>query len=83
MSFEIKIPLPVPMQKDIGIDENTPLESYFQDGMLVIRECREDFDVRVFNESVMAPLPCRDCEHYCPVHVVCTKGFHINDEVNE
>ena len=80
MSFEIKIPLPDPMQKDIGIDEDTPLETFFEDGTLVIRDCGDDLDMDPFDGPYDVAHPCRECEFFCPVHQVCTKGFHISVE---
>ena len=49
MSFEIKIPLPDPMQKDIGLNEDTSLEAFFEDGTLLIRDCGDDLDMDPFD----------------------------------
>ena len=78
MTFEIRIPVPAPMLKDIGLDEDTPLETFFEDGELVIRDCDDDLDNDSFPNVPEAP--CRSCEFFCPVHQVCTKGFHIDEE---
>ena len=80
MSFEIRITLPTVLRKETGINEDTPLETYFEDGELVIRECGEELDARSFDAPIEAALPCRDCEYFCSVHQVCMNGFHINVE---
>ncbi len=66
------------MLKDIGLDEDTPLETFFEDGELVIRDCDDDLDDDPFPNVPEAP--CRSCVFFCPVHQVCTKGFHIDEE---
>ncbi len=78
MTFEIRIPLPEPMLKDIGLNVDTPLETYFEDGELVVRDCDDEQDDDPFPDTPSAP--CQSCGFFCPVHQVCTKNFHIDEE---
>ena len=78
MTFEIRIPVPAPMLKDIGLDEDTSLETFFEDGELVIRDCDDAMVDDPFPDASSAP--CRGCDYFCPVHQICTKGFQIDEE---
>ncbi len=79
MNYEIRFPLPAGLQKEICINENTPLVAFFEDGDLVIRD--RDDDPESDDPIQHVPVtPCRGCEHFCPVHQVCKKGFHIEEE---
>jgi len=80
MNYEIRFPLPAALQKEIGINEDTALEAFFEDGDLVIRDCDDDDPELDDPFPHAAVTPCQGCEHFCPVHKVCTKGFHIEEE---
>ena len=88
MKHSMKIEIPETIQREIGLNEDTVLEAFFEDGVLHIQEC-DDWPMEVLDTAdfgddepgdfqlptPIADVRCTGCENYCKAHHLCLKGI--------
>lgn len=63
IDVRIKIELPEETAEALDIDENSVLESYYEDGFIYIRKLSDE---ELIDESEDCDTDCDGCEAYCP-----------------